>query len=1466
MNPLDRLVQALKKRATQAVSNVKGNIKALSNPQTRSTWVKGFTPTVEKAGSFINKQVVRPITSNPGMPELRKSISSFPLIQGVKKSGRELLQGAKKELYNPSPNILGYAKNVGVPLAKTTAQAYGVSKLPQFGYAGLGLTGGIGAAFSPKGKRIEGATRALEQAPTMAAVGSITNPSITRLSQALGSRFASPVGKQIASRTTSAILNIPETIAYRKALTGKGGYSLSDLPTDLAIGALTGSPKMAGARVKGFDLYKTDLEDIRNNLRLAEKIENIKPGQKIDLDQYKNLEETTNLFKKSYKIGVDDKVWKKMGLTERYNAILKTAAEKYRSGAPVMNIIGKADKPTVQGGVSIKDVTPKGFGPETPQVSTKIPLERLKGETADQAIARKVGYQIDNGFVKLEPAGNGGSGWKATVTGLGDNDKQIFQGFKKEQVLKQVFEKLYPEVDLTGKTLNSVVRGGVTDIKPKTTLLNKIEKLKTKAEKGIFEQKEVAQSKLSQIEQLSSEDLKDISSLRKMSLSKAGQEGDIQTLYKKNPKLVGRVLNRMREISSDYENNANKSDTELLDMALGMPTKSEMRIIRPKELDQVKALKEKAKNVQDLVYNSELDPNIKTALAKKNEKLLKQAAEQEYKEWQSQVFNQTVKEEKTKTKQSLESVFGGIRKSGSTLSSDVDQLNDISGFNAGGRDIFRNFKQVFGKKFGEAKRLVLDPFDQAKGKLFDEYNQSASKLDNDIVKKLGIEKGSDLSAQVQNYGEGKIKPEDWARISPQNQKKIVQADKWFRGEYDRIIGEVNEVRKRIYPNDPTKIIPKRNDYYRHFQEMAQGFQGLLNIFETPAGISSTLSGVSEFAKPRSKWLSFAQKRLGNRSDIDAVGGFLDYIKSAGYAKHIDPQISKFRNLATELAEKTAEGTPQAGKVNNFIEFLQDYANDLSGKTNPLDRTIQKWIPGGRKAFRVIDWLNKRVKANVILLNASSSIAQIFNVPQGIASAGPKYSVKGLGRSLASMFSKNEPQNQSTFIKERYFNAFDKFDKGLVNDTKKFAIWMVGALDEVGTKYIWNSHYEKALAEGIQNPIKYADDMARNMVAGRGIGEVPLAQKSKMFQMIAPFQLEVANLWHVMGDMVGEKAFGKLATLFVMNYLFNRTAEKIRGSDVTIDPIQATIEAIQAFSEEDDKKKGLLRAGGRLGGEVLSNVPVGQTVAAAYPEYGFKVGDFQAPTRKDFFGKGDPTRFGSGLLVTKGLQDPLYKVLPPFGGQQVKRTIEGVGTVNKGYSESATGKVQYPIEKTPGKYVKSAIFGKSSLPEAQDYYGEKRSVLGEKQSELIKEAETPEDRKGYYDEVIRKRSENNLYDALKSNSSFNPKEYDADTQAMAYYRYVTNQPKEKRMEVYNRLKPYITDEINGKIEEISRLKQMGVGQEDQDLAKIPVQLRGKAIYERIMKLDKKNRKQKYAQLQRSGIITPEINNYLVNFKP
>ncbi|HEB13691.1 MAG TPA: hypothetical protein ENI13_01785, partial [candidate division CPR3 bacterium] len=418
-------------------------------------------------------------------------------------------------------------------------------------------------------------------------------------------------------------------------------------------------------------------------------------------------------------------------------------------------------------------------------------------------------------------------------------------------------------------------------------------------------------------------------------------------------------------------------------------------------------------------------------------------------------------------------------------SSNAPKYKDISGFKGQARDVFRNFEEVFGADFKMFDELILEPFEKAKGGFVKEQIGLLNLLDENVVKKFGFKKRSKESAAIMDLGEKVRTFDDIAKeFGVEKANNIAESERWFRGMYDQLLDEINLVRSEIWPHNPEKLIPKRDNYFRHWKDMEGDLQAILNAFETPAGISPSLEGVSPFTKPKGKFLGFAQRRLGVTTERDAIGGFLNYTTSFSYAKHMDPTIPKFRTLAKELAAVTEESK----NINNFIRFLHNFSNDLAGKTHGLDRFVQEVIPGGRKTFRVLDFANKRAKANVILGNISASIAQIFNVPQGIASA-KQYSIHGIKRTLADIFTKSEAMAKSNFLNERYSESiYRKFDTGWLRNSKNFAAWMVTVLDEVGTKFIWNSHYEKGLALGLDNPVRYADGITRKMVAGRGIGE------------------------------------------------------------------------------------------------------------------------------------------------------------------------------------------------------------------------------------------------------------------------------------------------------------------------------------------------------------------------------------------
>lgn len=662
--------------------------------------------------------------------------------------------------------------------------------------------------------------------------------------------------------------------------------------------------------------------------------------------------------------------------------------------------------------------------------------------------------------------------------------------------------------------------------------------------------------------------------------------------------------------------------------------------------------------------------------------------------------------------------------------------NDISGFQAETQDVARNFKDFYGKDIELQEGSILDNLNTAKGSNIDYQKNWTDKLKSEVVDKLGISKNTGLSKLVQQYGEGEVTLAQLKSIRPNDWQKVVDADSWFRSAYDEILTDVNKTIEQIYPGQADKLVPKRSDYYRHFRDL-EGFQGFKNMIGSPANISPELAGRSEFVKPNTKWASFKQQRGLGEFKRDAVGGFLDYLPAASYSVNIDPMVGQFRGLSDQLVKETS------GEANTMIRYLQDYANSLAGKTSGWDRKVQEFLEGrggSRLAMNTITWLNNRAKANSVLLNPGSALSQILNVPNGVAFA-KQYSIPGTGKALLSIFKEDAARGSSAFMKERFSGKmYRQFDTKWFNQPKNFAAWMIETADRVGTEMIWQSCHSKGLKiKGIADPVKYADAMTKRLVAGRGIGEMALIQKSKLFQVVAPFQVEVGNLWKIQKDFIKEKDFGAIATLYVGLWLANNMMEEVRGQRIVFDPINAIIEATQEIADpENDAKEKTYKAGGRLAGEILGNVPLGQTMAAAYPEYGDSAKGI--PTRKELFGSEDPTRYGTGPLVVKAFQNPLKYLALPFGGAQADKLWQAANTLHSEGSYK-NDKLRYPVDVDAESVSKGLLFGPSAMDETKEYYNKNRRPLSENQTKeyqaMVRNGMTPEKA---YESIMKARED------------------------------------------------------------------------------------------------------------------------------
>lgn len=640
----------------------------------------------------------------------------------------------------------------------------------------------------------------------------------------------------------------------------------------------------------------------------------------------------------------------------------------------------------------------------------------------------------------------------------------------------------------------------------------------------------------------------------------------------------------------------------------------------------------------------------------------------------------------------LEAKLNGIKEK-------LTSLKDIGLIKTNNRDLIRNARQVLGKDL--ADELIVRPLDKANLENVEFIDYLAESLDANVVKKFRFKKGSKESADIMKYGEGRMTEAELAKkYSPEKIADIKEADAYFRNMYNNLVEVGNQQIAKIYPNNPEKLIPIRKDYYRHFQEDG-GLVGLINDLLFNEKISGSLSGISNFTKPKSKWSSIKQKRTSDKTVDDAIGGFINYIPQISQIITLDPVIAKFRATAQFLGQITNE----TKNINNFLNVFNKNINTIAGKSNFLDSPIQDII--GRDTVRFLNALGNRVKANQIVGNATSVVAAPANIVNAMGQTSVKSSVAAYPLMLRDLVVGN---NKSKWLKVRYAESFNKFDVGILENTAKFAAWFLKKGDQISAYYAWNAKYLDELNKGVRpkKAIQSADEFARQISAGRAIGEKPILQESKVLQLIAPFQLEVGNaIWNLEDAFKNAptklKGAGVILSIFIAAHLYNKAAKEVRGAPVVMDPIQALIDAVQIARYEEGFRK-VWKPAGRLAGEFFSNIPFGQTIASYYPEFGGDV----LPPRKELFGAANPTRFGTDPLFTKAIIEPLYYGVLPFGGAQVKKTIEGIQGLVNGEVRNKQGDLMFKLPATVRNILQAPTMGKYSTPEARQFFDEQEA--------------------------------------------------------------------------------------------------------------------------------------------------------------
>ena len=600
--------------------------------------------------------------------------------------------------------------------------------------------------------------------------------------------------------------------------------------------------------------------------------------------------------------------------------------------------------------------------------------------------------------------------------------------------------------------------------------------------------------------------------------------------------------------------------------------------------------------------------------------------------------------------------------------------------------------------------------------------------------------------------------------------KVRAAVKVFHEVYDRLFQDMNRVRiENGY--EPVNYL---QGYFPHFQENEEG-GSILQKFARAAGIEgdvsplpATINGLTANFKPGIRYMANIQNRLGYATAYDALQGFDRYIEVATDVIFHTADIQRLRALATQIRYRASdEGLKQRidaimmnpflnpdeaneqvtnltkeGRygLSNFVDELDEYTNLLAGKKSRLDRGMEKLM--GRKFYNVMKKFESRVGANMVAANVGSALTNFIPITQAWSQVSTTDVLRGMWDTLKNYKTADGLDSASTFINNR--SGYGRLAMSTMDKVSEKAGILMEVVDRFTTGSVVRARYYQNLQRGMSeiSAMQEADQFASGVMADRSKGSTPTlySARNPLVKLFTQFQLEVNNeLSWIFKDMAQEErkkgvaALAKAMFKFLIGaWIYNEFYESIVGRRAAMDPLDIINDTVgditgyqipntadAMFSGKLDfttQKEDTYGVAANLTQNLLGELPFTQVltmlglevdngriaVASAIPDLGAVL---KAATSKDIA----PEK--RGYTIRRELAKPAYYLLPPFGGGQARKLIQGGVAAWKGgsYSVDNEGRdiLQYPVYNGNAadrakSWAQALLFGKTATEEAQSW--------------------------------------------------------------------------------------------------------------------------------------------------------------------
>lgn len=574
------------------------------------------------------------------------------------------------------------------------------------------------------------------------------------------------------------------------------------------------------------------------------------------------------------------------------------------------------------------------------------------------------------------------------------------------------------------------------------------------------------------------------------------------------------------------------------------------------------------------------------------------------------------------------------------------------------------------------------------------------------------------------------------------------------------------------------------NYTPHMQEeqmrKAMSIFERLGISEQVAELPTELAGRTDMFRPGKKWDPHFLHRTGEKSAMDAVGGFLSYANYMSEVLHHVDDIQKLRTFSDQIRyeyadeglradydaireskdmtqeqkdaelEKLRDRKDNNSKMGAYVTALDNYTNILAGKQTQLDRAVETAI--GRKGLNMIQKPIQTLVKSSIPGNLSSAINQTVQLPWLTAEAGEGNVIQAVYELARGKLKKEGFVRESDFLTgKRGAEALQKLKQKTAGEKILDAASIpFEAVDDAASQVIVRAFYLKNVKAGMDHKaaLQQADAQAERLVGSRMKGAKANIFSDKSLKLLTTFQLEVANQYeHLKHDLPQEireiertrgkgaaaaEASKRILKGSVYAAVLNGIIKSITGNEpVGFDIIGTVWNYIRAgLPEDDEEEQGFDWTAGLedVRDSVLDDVPYVSTIATML---GYGNGRLPLPqadatnikngVKKIFSAEDDAEKDAGIRQLLTGVLKTAAAVTPM--GNQVRKTIEGGETAIRGGRYSADGtQLLYEVEKSPQNIARGLLFGRSALPETDAYYEKGgKPVLSQDQTGMMEQA-------------------------------------------------------------------------------------------------------------------------------------------------